>query len=187
MHNEDRIWLAYNAGDYRKAFEALVDIQQGQLLRIILRIVGDEDEAMDVLQDTFIKIWKNLASFKGGSKWSTWTYRIASNEALMHLRKKKKFLTTSDPIVTEQLTAGSFFDGDDALAALYSALDKLPAKQRLVFQMKYFDDLPYAEIAQITNTSVGALKASYHHAVKKIEAEVSNFKPGGHSDIKEVS
>lgn len=185
MHaNEQLIWSAYNDGNFEKAFEAIVDSQQEPLLRLILRMVGDQDEAMDVLQEAFIKIWKNMKKFKGDSKWSTWTYRIASNEALMHLRKVKRMNTTSDPIVTDQLEASSYFDGDEALVALYRALDTLPAKQRLVFQMKYFDELPYAEISQITGTSEGALKASYHHAVKKIEKEVVQFKLLEDSNIK---
>lgn len=168
-------------------FNLLVDIQQEALLRVIIRLVGDSDDALDVLQESYIKIWKNLKKFKGQSKWSTWTYRIATNEALMHLRKNKKMQTTSDPVVTEQLTASSFFDGDLALKALYAALDTLPAKQRLVFQMRYFDELPYSEIAQITETSEGALKASYHHAVKKIQSEVVHFKPETETSIKEES
>lgn len=181
--NEESIWTAFREKKYEKAFEALVDLQQEQLLRLILRMVGNQDDAMDVLQETFIKIWKNLKNFKGDSKWSTWTYRIASNEALMHLRKVKKMSTTSDPAIANQLESSSYFDGDAAIRALYHALDTLPAKQRLVFQMKYFDDLPYAEIASITGTSEGALKASYHHAVKKIEKEVSAFKPSTEKSI----
>lgn len=188
MHpSEELIWSAYRSGHYEKAFDVIVETQQEQLLRVILRLVGNEDEAMDVLQETFIKIWKNLKKFKGNSKWSTWTYRIASNEALMHLRKVKNMYTTSDLKVTDQLEASSYFDGDEAILALYRALDTLPAKQSLVFQMKYFDDLPYGEISQITGTSEGALKASYHHAVKKIEKEVLEFKLLDESNIKRES
>ncbi|GGH76009.1 RNA polymerase sigma factor [Phaeocystidibacter marisrubri] len=184
---EANITQLYEAHNFKGAFNALVETQQEQLLRVILRIVGDHDEALDLLQDTFIKIWQNLEKFEGKSKWSTWTYRIASNEALMYLRKKKKWMTTSDPLVTEQLEASSFFDGDEAMVALYRALDTLPAKQRLVFQMRYFDELPYSEIAEITSTSEGALKASYHHAVKKIESEVIRFKQFEDLSIKEAS
>lgn len=187
MHSEETIQDYYNQGQYELAFNAIVDSQQEQLLRVILRIVGNEDEALDLLQDTFIKIWKNMRKFEGKSKWSTWTYRIASNEALMHLRKRKKWITTSDPAVTDQLEGSSFFDGDEATRALYQALDTLPAKQRLVFQMRYFDELPYAEIAEVTSTSVGALKASYHHATKKIEEELIRFKRNLDFNIKEVS
>ena len=105
----------------------------------------------------------------------------------MHLRKVKNMYTTSDLKVTDQLEASSYFDGDEAILALYRALDTLPAKQSLVFQMKYFDDLPYGEISQITGTSEGALKASYHHAVKKIEKEVLEFKLLDESNIKRES
>lgn len=181
--NEQHIWDAFNEGNFERAFNAIVDEQQEQLLRLIMRMVGDPDESMDVLQEAFIKIWKNIKKFKGESKWSTWTYRIASNEALMHLRKRNRWKMTSDEAVTEKLEANSYFDGDDALKALYSALDTLPAKQKLVFQMRYFDEIPYTEIAEITGTSVGALKASYHHAVKKIETEVVHFKPDTDSSI----
>lgn len=184
---EDQITQLSNSGDLRSAFNLLVEYQQERLLRVVMRIVGDYDESLDVLQDAFIKIWQNMQTFEGKSKWSTWTYRIASNEALMHLRKRSKWLSTSEPAVTDKLEANSFFDGDSALSALYRALDTLPAKQRLVFQMKYFDDLPYAEIAQITGTSEGALKASYHHAVKKIQSEVLHFKPLSANDIKATS
>lgn len=187
MHDtEQLIRDHFDAGRFESAFNAIVDTQQGALLTVILRIVGDEDEAMDLLQDTFIKIWQNLEKFEGKSKWSTWTYRIATNEALMHLRKKKKWLTTSDPQVTDKLTGSSFFNGDEALVTLYRALDTLPAKQRLVFQMRYFDEMPYSEIAEVTGTSTGALKASYHHAVKKIESEVIRFKHTVESNIQEM-
>ncbi len=185
MHiNEERIWAAFREGKFEVAFNAIVDQLQEPLLRVIIRIVGDQDESLDILQDTFIKIWKNLKSFKGQSKWSTWTYRIATNEALMHLRKMKKWNTTSEPEVTARLEASSFFDGDEVIKALYKAMDTLPAKQRLVFQMRYFDELPYTEIESITGTSSGALKASYHHAVKKMETAVKKFKLSGQLNIK---
>ncbi len=188
MHiNEESIWKAFQAKDHRQAFNHLVDQLQGPLLRVIIRFIGDEDESLDVLQETFIKIWKNLPKFKGQSKWSTWAYRIATNEALMHLRKYKKWNTTSDPEVTSKLETSSFFDGDEAVKALYLSLDTLPAKQRLVFQMRYFDELPYSEISEITGTSEGALKASYHHAVKKIEYEVVQFKLSEETNIKRSS
>lgn len=174
--SESRINQLFLERDFHGAFNLIVECQQEQLLRVILRLIGDSDEALDILQDTFLKIWQNLESFQSNSKWSTWTYRIATNEALMHLRKKKRWNTTSDPAVANQLVASEFFDGDHALQSLYSALDTLPAKQRLVFQMRYFDELPYAEISEITGTTEGALKASYFHAVKKIEKEVHRFK-----------
>lgn len=179
-----QIQFHVDRGDYRQAFNALVDEQQAYLLKVIVRLVGDMDEAMDVLQDTYVKIWNKMESFQGNSKWSTWTYRIATNEALMHLRKKKKWHTTSDPAVADALVGSSYFNGDEVIAALYQALDTLPAKQRLVFQMRYFDEIPYAEMEEITGTSQGALKASYHHAVKKIESEVVQFKLLAEKNIK---
>ena len=133
------------------------------------------DDTDDVLQNTFIKIWKGLQNFRSDAKLFTWMYRIATNESLTFIAdKQKKILGFANGEVEDMLLANleadEYFDGDQAQLELQKAILKLPEKQRLVFNMKYFDELKYEEISEILETSVGALKASYHHAVKKIES-----------------
>lgn len=136
-------------------------------------MVIDHDDANDVTQEVFIKIHRSIGNFREDSQLFTWIYRIATNECLTFLNKKKRrfFLPIED--VSGQLSAAldqnEALNGDEIQKKLQKALLALPDKQRLVFNMKYFEDLSYEEIAEITTTSVGALKASYHHAVKKIE------------------
>ena len=136
-------------------------------------MVIDHDDADDLTQEIFIKIHKYIDTFREDSQLYTWIYRIATNECLSFLKKKKRrfFLPIED--LTEQLTAkvdsSPDMDGDEIQKRLQKAILKLPDKQRLVFNMKYFDDIPYEAMSEITKTSVGALKASFHHAVKKIE------------------
>lgn len=139
----------------------------------IRKILIDHDDSDDALQTTFIKVWQNLANFREDSKLYTWIYRIATNEALALLKKKrtKFFLPIVDveAELSSKIDDSSHYTGDDIERKLQKALLKLPEKQRLVFNMKYFDDMKYEDISEVLNTSVGALKASYHHAVKKIE------------------
>lgn len=155
------------------AFNLLVRQHQQRLYHSIRRMLSDHDETQDVLQNTFIKAWHGLDTFRGDSQLHSWLHRIAHNECLTHLRKMKKGLFTSDQAVMEQLSStldnGSHFSGNDIQRKLQKAVMRLPDKQRAVFNMKYFDALKYEEISQITGTSVGALKSSYHIAVKKIE------------------
>ena len=156
------------------AFNELVNRYQERLYWHIRRIVIDHDDADDVLQNTFIKAFKNLDRFREDSQLFTWLYRIATNESLTFLKKKKKNIFVSMDEVSHQLSntleADPELSGDAIQLKLQQAILTLPTKQRLVFNMKYFDELKYDEIAEVTGTSVGALKASYHHAVKKIEA-----------------
>lgn len=139
----------------------------------IRKMVIDHDDADDLVQECFVKVWKNIDSFREDAQLYTWIYRIATNECLNFLRKKKNrfFLPIHDvqQELTQKLDHGTLMDGDEIQLKLQKALLKLPDKQRLVFNMKYFDDLKYEEIAEITKTTVGSLKANYHHAVKKIE------------------
>ena len=139
----------------------------------IRKMVISHEDADDVLQEVFVKVYKNLNGFREASQLYTWIYRIATNESLTHLnRKKKRQGLAYDDINQElenNLVSGSYISGDEIQMKLQKALLTLPDKQRLVFNMKYFDDLKYDEIAKITGTSVGALKASYHLAVKKLE------------------
>ena len=144
----------------------------------IRRIVILHDDADDALQNTFIKAWNNLRDFRSDSSLYTWLYRIATNEALAQLKRRKRNagieLDSIDNFFQVSGEGDTYFDGDQAEKKLRDAMLKLPDKQRLVFQMKYFDDMPYDEISTIVGTSVGALKASYHHAVRKIEESLKD-------------
>lgn len=136
-------------------------------------MVIDHDDADDLVQEIFVKVWKNLDSFREDSKLYTWIYRIATNECLTFLKKKKRkyFVPIGDVTkeLSQKLDEDISISGDEVQLKLQKALLRLPDKQRIVFNMKYFDEMKFTEIAEVTGTSVGALKASYHHAVKKIE------------------
>ncbi len=155
------------------AFNLLVRKYQQKTYWHIRRLVVDHDDADDLVQETFIKVWHNLDRFKEGSSLFTWIYRIATNECLTFLAKKRKRFFV--PIVdveaqlSDKLEHPGTFTGDEIQLKLQKAILTLPEKQRLVFNMKYYDDLKYEEMSEIVGTSVGALKASYHLAVKKIE------------------
>ena len=156
------------------AFNTLVRKYQQRVYWHIRKMVIDHDDADDLTQEVFIKVWHHLADFRGDSQLYTWLYRIASNECLGFLnRKKRNVFTSIDETVAEELTAkldsSDLVSGDEIQMRLQKALLRLPDKQRLVFNMRYYDELSYHEIAEITGTSEGALKASYHIAAKKIE------------------
>lgn len=151
----------------------IVDKYGSKLYWHIRRIVITHDDADDVLQNSFLNAWKNIGSFRFESSIYTWLYSIATNEALTLLRKREKESSVSlddlESLFAWSAEGNSYFDGDEASARLQNAIMKLPDKQRAVFNMKYFDDMSYEDMSGVTGTSVGALKASYHHAVKKIE------------------
>ena len=154
-----------------KAFSEIVFQYSEQLYWKIRSIVLTHDDANDVLQNTFMKAWKSIDEFQGKSKISTWLFRIAINESLDFIRKKKVQGETSadmSPVVANQLMADEYFDGDYAHALLHEAIAMLPDVQRTVFTLKYFEDMKYSEISKILGTSEGALKASYHIAVQKV-------------------
>ena len=157
-----------------KAFEVLVNTYKERLYWHIRRIVLDHDDADDVLQNTFIKVYKNIDNFKGESKLYSWMYRIATNESLTFLKQKSRKMGISDEELknrmVENLQSDVYFEGDEIQLKLQKALATLPDKQKLVFTMKYFQEMKYEEISEALETSVGALKSSYHLAVKKIEA-----------------
>lgn len=157
----------------REAFAELIKKFSEPLYWQIRRLVGDHNDADDLLQNTFMKAWMGMDNFRGDAKLSTWLHKIALNEALTHLEKEKRrsteSLDDSENSTVHTLEADDWFDGDEAADALRNAVASLPTKQQLVFNMKYFDEMKYEDIAEITGTSVGALKASYHLAVKKIE------------------
>jgi len=158
-------------------FNLLIRAYQEKIYWHIRKMVIDHDDADDVTQDVFIKVWKNIHSFREESKLSTWVYRIATNECLTFLRKKKAkqffSLNSLGNNLENKLTMEDSFSGDEIQLKLQKALLKLPDKQRMVFNMKYFDEMKFNEISEITGTSVGALKANYHHAVKKIEESLN--------------
>lgn len=155
------------------AFNLLVRKYQEKIYWHIRKMVIDHDDADDLVQEVFLKVWKNLAGFKGDSALYTWIYRIATNDCLQFLNKKRRrFMIPIHDVnaeLSKKLEASPYIDGDEIQLKLQKALLTLPDKQRLVFNMKYFDELPYEDIAEITGTSVGGLKASFHHAIKKIE------------------
>jgi len=160
-------------GDSKKSlFSDLLKENKERVYWLVRKMVLIHEDADDVTQNVFIKVWKNLESFKGQSSYYTWIHRIAVNESLNHLEKKKRKPqnTEFNEVLYERLVSDPYFDGDEEIKKLHLALLKLPDKQRLVFNLKYFEDLTYSDISEITETSVGALKASYHHAVKKITA-----------------
>ena len=154
----------------RRAFEDIVNGYSRQLYWQIHHLVQKHEDTDDVLQNTFIKAWRGIDFFKGDSALFTWLYRIAYNEAITFLKQRKQMASIDDEDFTEQASfvADEYFDGDETEQLLMQAVSTLPAKQRQVFCMKYFEDKKYEEISELAGTSVGALKASYHIAVEKI-------------------
>jgi|SRR5690606_6848030 len=152
------------------AFTQLVKMYQQPLYYHIRRMVGNHEDADDVLQNTFVKVWRFIDDFKEEAKLYTWMYRIASNEALGFLRAQKTMPSGERDAQLHVATSTDGPDGESISRKLEAALRTLPDKQRQVFDLKYFSELKYDEISEITGTSTGALKASYFHAVKKIEA-----------------
>ena len=158
-------------------FRELIETYQKRVYQVIRRMVLIHEDADDLTQNTFIKAYKSLDRFEGNSSLFTWLYRIATNESLTFLEKKKKryFFSLDDhqEKLESYVDSSAVISGDEIQVKLQKSLLKLPDKQRLVFHLKYEEDLSYEEISKITGTSVGALKASYHHAVKKIEQELT--------------
>lgn len=157
----------------KRGFEMIVAQYSEQLYWQIRRMVLSHDDANDLLQNAFVKAWMNIDYFRAEAKLSTWLYRIALNECITFLNKQRAANTVSidDPeaVLVQKLESDPYFSGDDAQLLLQKALLALPEKQRMVFNLKYFQEMKYEEMSEIFGTSVGALKASYHHAVKKIE------------------
>lgn len=171
MQEEDFIKELLNAQTKEAAFKKLVHEYQRPLYNLIRSIVLNHDDSDDILQNTFIKIFQNIDKFKGESKLFSWMYRIATNEALTFMKSKAfKNKISNEELQTkliDNLAADVYFDGDEIQLKLQKAMLLLPEKQQLVFKMKYFQELKYEEMSTILGTSVGALKASYHFAVKK--------------------
>ena len=160
------------------SFNLIIRKYQKRIYWHIRRIVIDHDDANDVVQNTFIKVWKGLEHFKEDSLLYTWLYRIATNESLTFLKQKRtKFFIPFRDVeyqLSKSLESDHFFNGDEIQLKLQKAILTLPEKQRIVFNMKYYEEMKYEEMSEVLETSVGALKASYHHAVKKIELFISN-------------
>lgn len=178
--NPDRniLELFRQQGQKEAAFTLLADAYSERLYWHIRRIVIDHQDADDVLQNTLIKVWRNLENFRAESGLFTWLFRIATNESLSLIKERKKHLHNAEDQVFEKglaetLETDPWFDGDEIQLKLQQAILSLPEKQRLVFNLKYFEEMKYEDMSETLQTSVGALKASYHHAVKKIEKYIT--------------
>jgi RNA polymerase sigma-70 factor, ECF subfamily len=172
--DEQIILLLQNEQTFERGFRLLMQQYKERLYWQVRRIVLTHDDADDVLQNTFIKVYKGIANFEGKSKLYTWLYRIATNEALTHrasnARKQATSIDDQTSYVGQSLRADHWFDGDELQLQLQAAIATLPDKQKQVFLLRYYDEMPYEEMSSMLETSVGALKASFHHAAKKIEA-----------------
>ncbi|WP_417371450.1 RNA polymerase sigma factor [Gelidibacter japonicus] len=179
MHNEKELILRLTSEATKdSAFKELLQLYKERLYWHIRKIVVSHDDTDDILQNTFIKVYKNIHSFKGEGKLFSWIYRIATNEAFTHLKRNSKLRSVDNEELQDQtidnLEADVYFEGSEIQLKLQKAIATLPEKQKLVFNMRYFDDLKYSDMSEILETSEGALKASYHIAVKKIEAYLTN-------------
>lgn len=177
--SESELLALFRAEESRnRAFNLLVRQYQHRLYGFIRRMVTDHDEAKDVLQNVFLKAWTGLDGFRADSQLYTWLYRIAHNESLNHLRRMKRGIFVTEASVVERLTttmdSSEHFNGDIIQRKLQRAVMRLPDKQRAVFTMRYFDGMKYETMSEVTGTSVGALKSSYHIAVRKVEEWVTN-------------
>jgi len=161
-------------GSFEAGFKVLVDAYKEPLYWHVRRMVLVHQDADDVLQNVFIKVYKSIGRFRKEAKLYTWLYRIASNEAISFLKKKKRTQEFNGQSMVN-LKQDPFFTGDQIQLALKEAIEQLPTKQKQVFIMRYYDELPYKDMAEILDSSVGSLKASYHHAVKKIENYLSTI------------
>jgi RNA polymerase sigma factor (sigma-70 family) len=161
-----------------RAYTAIIKKYQEKLYWHIRRMVVDHDDANDVLQNVFIRVWKGLENFREDSQLYTWLYRIATNESLTFIeqQKKRSSVSLNDDVagLSNKIRADQHFDFQKLEWKLQLAIQQLPEKQRVVFNLRYYDEMPYEEMSKVLETSEGALKASYHHAVKKIEDYIKN-------------
>ena len=176
IYNEEEILKQLRSNDVelqKKAFELVVSYYSEKLYHQIRKAVISHDDANDLLQNTFLKAWMNIGFFRGEARLSTWLYKIAFNESMTFLNKQHAqnnvSIDEADTFLIEKLEGDEYFDGDALQLKLQKAIISLPEKQRAVFNLRYYDEMPYEQMSEIMGTSVGALKASYHHAVKKIE------------------
>ena len=176
---DEKIIELYERGQREEAFNGIVNAYTERLYWHIRRFLCSHEDSNDLLQDIFIKIWAALPNFRGEARLYTWLYRIATNEVLNHLRKQKfKALISLDSasgILERKIDEDTSFNGDQMQRELHKAIQRLPEKQRIVFSLRYFDEMKYEEISEITDTTVGALKASYHHAYNKIKDDLQKI------------
>ncbi len=173
FNDEDFIARLHNEQTCRQAFTEVMRHFSRPLYWQIRRMVIDHDATNDLLQNTFMKAWSSIDHFRGDARLSTWLYKIAVNETLTYIARERArnevSIDSDDAFLVNDLAADPNFDGDELQLKLQRAINTLPEKQRLVFNMRYYDDMRYEDISEILGTSVGALKSSYHHALKKIE------------------
>lgn len=180
MHPDDRelLYQFKQTENRERAFTGIVKKYQEKLYWHVRRLVVDHDDANDVLQNVFIKVWNALENFREDSQLYTWLYRIATNESLTFLEQQKKrsavSLSDVENGLANKIIADKHFDADKLEWKLQLGIQQLPEKQRVVFTLRYYDEMPYEEMSRVLDTSEGALKASYHHAVKKIEEFIKN-------------
>jgi RNA polymerase sigma-70 factor (ECF subfamily) len=173
---DEKIIELFSGGRQEEAFRGIVDAYTERLYWHVRRFLCSHEDTNDLLQDIFIKIWSSISSFRGEARLYTWIYRVATNEVLNHLRKQKfKALISLDSasaLLERKIDEDISFNGDELQRELHKAIQRLPEKQRIVFSLRYFDEMKYEDISEITGTTVGALKASYHHAYNKIKDEL---------------
>ena len=173
ISDKDILDLLENPTHYEKGFRMLMEKYQESIYWHIRRMVKNHEDANDIVQNTFVKVYKGIGKFKQNSKLYTWLYRIATNETITFINKNKKRKSTSiddkENGIENKLIAEEYSDSDQIIQQLKKAIEILPERQKLVFNMRYYDEMTYKQISEILETSVGGLKASYHHAVKKIE------------------
>lgn len=181
MHADDKelLFQFHQTATKERAFTAIIKKYQEKLYWHVRRLVVEHDDANDVLQNVFIKVWKGLENFREDSQLYTWLYRIATNEGLTFLEQQKKrgtiSLDTEEAGLSNKVRSDSNFDANKLEWRLQVAIQQLPEKQRVVFNLRYYDEMPYQEMSRILDTSEGALKASYHHAARKIEEFIRNY------------
>ncbi len=178
LDDKELLFQFRNEATKEAAFTRIIKKYQEKLYWHIRRMVVEHEDANDVLQNMFIKVWKSLENFREDSQLYTWLYRIATNESLTFLQQQKKrsaiSLSEDDNPLSNRIKADEHFDANKIEWKLQLAIQKLPEKQRAVFNLRYYDEMPYEEMSRVLETSEGALKASYHHAVKKIEEYILN-------------
>lgn len=178
LNDQELLEQFRQAATKEKAFTAIIKKYQEKLYWHVRRMVVDHDDANDVLQNMFIKVWNALENFREDSQLYTWLYRIATNESLTFLQQQKRrsavSLSDVETGLENKIKADTGFDANRLEWKLQLAIQKLPEKQRAVFNLRYYDEMPYEEMSRVLETSEGALKASYHHAVKKVEEFIKN-------------
>lgn len=176
---DSQIIELYRNGQKEKAFDNIVSSYTERLYWHIRRFTCSHDDSNDLLQDIFIKVWSSLPNFRGDSQLFTWIYRIATNEVLNHIRKQRLrsmvSLDSEANFLAKKIDEDAYFNGNELQRELHKAIQRLPEKQRIVFCFRYFDEMKYEEISEITDTSVGALKASYHFAYNKIKDDLQKI------------